>query len=270
MLVHLLRFSNLPEGDDFQYFYICFGILPPTIIVGFLLGGCYRTPINHFSLNDALRLAITLFFIWMFIFMSILYFQRGMSLLFGPLFWFILTTLLILSRGYLRVKSEKNKGSYDSSRPKVLIYGGGMSGAALSNWIGSIAISINLVGFLDDSEKLRGMRINGHHVLGRESDIPTINEVYQVDEIWVTFLPDSLKRNRLQALCDRLKITVYWLSDIEPFSRVQNNLSRQSLQNRRKIRIKSYAEQPAYYSHISSSRALEPYLKSKQVLTRIS
>jgi FlaA1/EpsC-like NDP-sugar epimerase len=213
---------------------------------------------------------MALFFTWMFIFMTILYFQRGMSLLFGPLFWFILTTLLILSRGYWRIKSEKNQEPYASSQPRILIYGGGVGGAALSSWIGNSAIGLNLIGFLDDSPKVRGMRINGNRVLGRESDIPTINEVHQIDEIWVTFLPDSVKRVRLQSLCERLQIKIFWLSDMEPFSRVKNNVSRITSQNRRKSRIKSYVEQPAYYSQISSSESIGPYEKSKQVLTNIS
>jgi FlaA1/EpsC-like NDP-sugar epimerase len=269
-LVHLLRFSSWPVGNGFEYYNIGFGLLPPAILIGLFLGGCYRTPIKHFSLNDALRLAVTLFFIWMLIFMSILYFQRGISLLFGPLYWFILTTLLILSRGYWRIKGERNQGLFASSQPKVLIYGSGVGGAALSSWIGNNATGLKMIGFLDDSIKLRGMRIKGHRVLGRESDIPSINQVYKVDEIWATFLPDPVKRARLQSLCEKLQIKIYWLADIEPFSRVQNNLSPQTLRKQRKRRIKTYVKQPAYYSQISPSKSMGSFEKTKQVLTNIS
>ena len=78
---------------------------------------------------------------------------------------------------------------------------------------------INLMGYLDDSPALRGRRVNGHAVLGRESDIPTINEVNRIDEIWVTFVPDEIKRRRLETICKQNNIQLIILPENQLFSR---------------------------------------------------
>jgi FlaA1/EpsC-like NDP-sugar epimerase len=79
-------------------------------------------------------------------------------------------------------------------------------------------MGLNFLGFLDDDPELRGKRIAGYHILGRERDIPTIRQRYSLAEIWITFKPDELKRHRLQTVCQQQHIKLIVLTELEPFS----------------------------------------------------
>jgi FlaA1/EpsC-like NDP-sugar epimerase len=115
---------------------------------------------------------------------------------------------------------ERKSRLQSESSSNIAIYGAGKWGIAMADLLGNGIEGGSLVGFIDDDSKLRGRRVCGNRVLGRESDIVTIHHVHRIDELWLTFLPNEHKRGRLKGLCDEHDIKMVVLQEIEPFSRL--------------------------------------------------
>jgi lipopolysaccharide/colanic/teichoic acid biosynthesis glycosyltransferase len=217
---NFLRFSGLPEGIDFDAFVSGLWIFPPILITGMFLGGCYSYPLRYFSLVDAIRLTWAISLVWLSGFILLIgSSSRNISLYLIPMGWFILLPLLTMPRIWLRIQREKYgvRRSVPSRHIQILIYGVGNTGLALANWLRNEPRGLHLLGFLDDDPEFRKKIIYGYRVLGRESDIPTIHQVHHINEIWVTFQPDELKRYRLRALCEKLDIKLVVIMELEPF-----------------------------------------------------
>jgi len=196
--------------------------LSPLLMIGILaVGGCYQHPVRSFSISDALRLCVTATVGWLFFFLVLIGFvERGVSILLAPLGWLCVIPLLILPRVGRRLMWERFLGERDHSDDcRLLIYGAGRFGTALANWLKTNSAGIHFIGFLDDASELRHRRMNGYRVLGRGVDIPTVHERYDIDEIWVSFLPSRSVRERLQFVCDKLQIRMVMIPEQEPFQR---------------------------------------------------
>jgi len=226
LLSHFLRFSTLPELPAFTYFYIGQLLLPAIIITAMFIGRCYQNPVRFFAISDAVRLTVVTSIGWFACFCTLIYMQRDLSFALLVLNWFIIVPLLTSHRIWYRLRFEQAEDSGHKKRQRILIYGVGVGGAALSSWIIRRSIGLKLIGFLDDNSLLKGKKINGHPVLGYESDIPTIHEMFRIDEIWTTFSLHPLKKARLEKQCEQLQIKFISLADIEPFSRILGHLSR--------------------------------------------
>jgi hypothetical protein len=220
VISYFIRFSNFPFPYSYAYPYLLTGLwlIPCLMIPIMFVGGCYRHPVSYYSADDAVRLVISVSFGWFLAFCILAYFNRtiGYSLL--PLNWFILISLLNMPRVLYRIY-QRRKLTHPAVQMNILIYGAGIGGLALSKWIKEGNNSSNLVGFLDDKPTLIRRRIDGKDVLGCERDIPTIHQVHQLHERWVTFQPDPMKRMRLKTVCDSLQIRLVIFPELEPFKR---------------------------------------------------
>ncbi len=220
---HYLRFGSWSFGVGFEYFYWGFLIIPMILILEMFIGGCYRRPVQFFSLFDITRLSIVLLIGWLICSFILLYIERNIAFSLLLAFWFILMPSIALPRILWRINKEKRQNGYNEQRHNIAIYGVGKGSAELASWLNSRFSDIYLIGFLDDSPVLRGRQVNGLVVLGRESDIPTINEVKRIDEIWLTFTPDEFKRKRLEKICEQSNITLVILPENELFTRFTLN-----------------------------------------------
>jgi lipopolysaccharide/colanic/teichoic acid biosynthesis glycosyltransferase len=219
-IANLLRFAGLPSGEDGEIFMKGLWMLPPILITGMLIGGCYRSSVSNFCLSDLLRLTAVIPIIWMFCILMLLAFvDRNISFYLLPLNGFVLLTVLILPRILFRIIWNTGRSSNSEQLKKILIYGTGGIGISIINLIKDGLNGVVSLGFLDDDPDLKGRHVNGYKVLGHESDIPTINEVHDIDEIWLSFLPDGLKRNRLIKICMQFNIKLVPLMETEPFLR---------------------------------------------------
>lgn len=216
---HLLRFGGLPPGTEFDNFLRGQFVLPIFLIAALFVGGCYRHPVRFFSLTDAIRMTSVISLAWLAGFLFLLYFQRSISFSLVILNWLILMPLLTMPRIYFRLHSERSvKNPMDRTR-NILIYGAGRSGSILSIWMKNGNKGLNLIGFVDDTPELGNKRVNGHKILGVERDIPTIHQVYEIHEIWVTFIPNPNKKLRLKSLCEKNQCRLVVFPELEPFSR---------------------------------------------------
>lgn len=198
-------------------------IFPGVVIAAMLIGGCYRAPARYFSLEDSVRLLIVAGGGWMIGFLILIGLaDRGISILLFPLGGAGVLGLLLLPRLLARLSARRSDlvrphGDHPHQR-RVLIYGANVAGTALARWLGSGIKGMHLIGFVDDNPKLAGGRLVNSQVLGRESDIPTLQQVYGVTELWVTFSPDRIKRHLLNTASAELGMTIYILSDMKPFA----------------------------------------------------
>ncbi|MFB3885561.1 MAG: sugar transferase [Thermodesulfobacteriota bacterium] len=223
-LANIIRFSGIPrEGPNFQGMLNGFWLIPLALISGMLLGGCYRHPVSYFSFDDAIRLLKVVPTACLVAFLLLLGFvNRGLSFYLVPQMCLLIVPLLAAPRIVRRIQWERidRNGERSGKSHKVLVYGAGRGGAALANWIKTTSNGLSCVGFLDDDPDLAGRVVSGYKVLGRESDVPTIHAVYDVDEIWMTFRPGEIKRHRFQKVCEDLNIKLVVFPEIEPFSKL--------------------------------------------------
>jgi lipopolysaccharide/colanic/teichoic acid biosynthesis glycosyltransferase len=223
IIAHLLRFLTWPQGEAFIYFYTGLWLIPPLLIGGLFLGGCYRSPLYLFSLGDAVRLVITLSITWIPCFIILIYIDRSIGFSLIPMVWFVLLPLLAFPRILSSIRSDRTEKGLFRPSNRIVVYGAGKRGLGLLNWVNNG--NADFVGFLDDSPQLRGRYVHGYRVLGRESDIPTVHCVHHIDEIWVTFNLNSQKLNRLLSLCDEHQIRLVVLPELEPFYRLFRHAS---------------------------------------------
>jgi len=224
ILAHFTRYSGLPPESEWQVFMLGIWFLPPFLIAGMAMFGCYRNPVRYFYIPDALRLITVSSFLWLVFFIVMFSIHRSLSLYIIPLVWAFLIIFLMSPR--VAIKFYWQLKPLDPAKQRtssVLIYGAGRIGTVLSGLINGRSSSMRLVGFVDDNPHLRGRRVYGYEVLGRESDIPTIYSVDKFEEIWMTFKPDDIKRARLVAFCQKNQIRMSMLTEMEPFSRIFNS-----------------------------------------------
>ena len=220
-IAHLTRFSGLPPEGLRGVFLLGVWGLPPFLIAGMAVFGCYRNPVRFFYVPDALRLIVVNSFLWLIFFIVLFSIHRDLSLYIIPLVWAFLIIFLMFPRVALKLFWEmKPLDTHRQATSNILIYGAGRIGTSMSGLINGNASSMKLVGFIDDNPNLRGRRVHGFEVLGRESDIPTIHTVHRFNEIWMTFKPDKIKRLRMQAFCEKQQIKMTVLAELEPFSRI--------------------------------------------------
>lgn len=118
-----------------------------------------------------------------------------------------------------KVSEKHGIGPKKPPNPKPQVLNPGTVAQTLASWIKNGGVRLRLLGFLDDDSNLRGKSVLGFKIIGRESDIPTIHKVHHIDEIWLTFRPETPKEIRLRKICKQSDINLVTLPDSEPFSR---------------------------------------------------
>ena len=221
LIAHLIRYSGLPPESEWKIFLLGIWFLPPFLIFGMAVFGCYRNPVRFFYVPDSMRLIIVSSFLWLIFFMFLFIVHRGLSVYLIPLVWAFLIIFEMFPRVALKfIWQIRPFDPQKHPSSNILIYGAGRIGMSMSGLINGEASPMKLIGFIDDNPVLRGRRVQGFEVLGRESDIPTIHAVHKFDEIWITFKPDDAKRFRIQTFCQKKKIRLSFLAEMEPFSRI--------------------------------------------------
>lgn len=124
-----------------------------------------------------------------------------------PVFTFLLVGG---TRFGIRAYREKTPRLRAAGIRRALIIGAGDGAEQL---IRSIQSSLNqdyeLIGIVDDNPRLYGTRIRGVSVLGTTSEIPSLAERHQIDEILIAAPSASLEeRRRLLQLCRRAAVPV--------------------------------------------------------------
>jgi lipopolysaccharide/colanic/teichoic acid biosynthesis glycosyltransferase len=220
-LAALFRFGGIPKGADLDIFVSGLGVFPPLLIAGMLAGRCYRSILKYLTVFDFAHITQVASLSWLFGFSALmLVFKPQTSVLYlFPSSLLTMLALLLMSRTGLYWWERKMRAGHRSRQDRqVLIYGAGPGGAALSLWMSQGSAGLKPIGFIDDNPDMLGRLVGGLPVLGYQRDIPTMHEKYGIDEIWVTFGADDLKRKQIQNLCKSSGITLVSLAEFEAFS----------------------------------------------------
>jgi hypothetical protein len=219
ILANVLSFSGFPHDASYQVFIAGLWIFPLTLISTMLLSGCYRFLGRYFTLVDMVRFTQVVSVAWLLgSLLTSAYSEHSTSLSLTFIGWFVFLPLLVMPRMWLRIQYERAMTSHERQLRKTLIYGAGAGGIVLAMWLRQKRSGRKLIGFVDDDPKLSGKKIVGYRILGFRRDLPTIDEKYNIGELWVTFKPKALEREWLQALCQRHGIKLVIIADLEPFS----------------------------------------------------
>ncbi len=221
LLANLLRFEGLPYGDHQAVFQLGLWLLPLLILPLVVFSGCYRQPVRHFSLSGTVRIFSVVTIGYTFFTVLAMYFaHRNLSIMVLPLGALLTFTVMLAGRLYYRERWRNRVQSRQASsgRVRIAIYGAGRRGGALASLIHQGFPGAGVIGFIDDSDSdMRGREIQGRRVLGSERDLNTIQAVHAIDQIWATFEPDALKRQRLDRWCEQQQVKLVVLPEAEMF-----------------------------------------------------
>ncbi len=197
-----------------------FWLLPAVVLPVMVLGGGYRHTLRHIVLSDVLRVAGLLAIGWLAGFIGLLWFgSREISLGVGPIGLLFLVGLAVAPRVIIKeaIRRRIVMGNGDSGEKKIIIFGTDDRGINLGSLIQRGFPVARLVGFLDNCPEVRGRSILDHKVLGSERDLPTLLSVYRFDQLWLSFSPDSIQRERLEKWTRQNGVTLIILPEIPAF-----------------------------------------------------
>jgi len=215
---NLIRF--LPRGSEVVLASIMDGLWAFPFVMIIVLGffKLYRHPVRFFSFEDATNLvsgstiALAVTFLG-----YALIDNRAVSISLLPLMWLLVVPCLMLPRVFWRIKFERELDDNSGDRAGLVIFGVEGGGGRLARWVSAVSSSTNMIGFIDDNPDLIGRKVNNFPVLGMLRDLDTLCDVYAFDEIWVSTILDESKKRQLENICDERGLSVYYLTDIEPF-----------------------------------------------------
>jgi lipopolysaccharide/colanic/teichoic acid biosynthesis glycosyltransferase len=219
---NLIKFSGLPPTlDDFPAMLEGVLIMPLFVTFCLLCGGCYRYLIQHFSWFDAQKLVLSATFGWMGGYLLLLGFiERHASIGLSVEGLVLVLGTLMCTRLFMRAAALARHIQSRSAPTRVLaIYGALPGGVALATWIreGHVG-AFSLVGFIDDDPNLQKCSIHGVQILGRESDLRNLVLAHNINELWLSFRPDSAHLARLNEFCAELAIDLFDCCTNYPFS----------------------------------------------------
>nr|HID58812.1 glycosyl transferase [Desulfobacterales bacterium] len=208
-LSYRLRFSD----PDFSYFFKLFLRSLPIIIackfISFFAVGVYRGIWRYMSLNDIYTYLKATLLGSLLSVAAVTYFYRFQSFSKGVFIidWFLLTMLLIGSRGSFRSFIDLMKRKRLSGE-RVLIYGAGRGGEVLLREIlNNQRLGIKPIGFIDDDRMKSGKRLLGYPILGTIHDLEGILERFDIDGVVISFnRKNEEKMKRLINLCQQRKL----------------------------------------------------------------
>ena len=217
----LVRFEGLPVGAQWDAWLTGLWLIPLIVLPVMALGGSYAGAIRHYAVGDLLRLVGSSIAGWTLAFILILAFvERNIAMGLLPI---ALMMAVAISAGARVVRRERirrlGRRSQRGGRARLAIYGAGHRGAALAALLERGFSRAQMVGFLDDG--VSGQSVSGYPVLGAERDLDTLHAVHQIDEIWMTFEPETHKNDRLRSWAQRHGVKIVVLPALEPFLSLQ-------------------------------------------------
>lgn len=219
ILVNGLRFEGLPSGGNAEVFAAGLWLLPAVLLPTLVSLGAYRHAVRHFGLSDAQRLAVATLVGWVLVYLLMLgLLYRNASLFLAPFGYLLSLALMVGVRLWRREawRREAPRQRRDQLH-HILIYGAGRRGTTLVPLLQSGFRYTKVLGFLDDDARLRGRLVMGLRHLGAERDLATVHALHPIDQLWLTFRPDSSKRHRLTQWCLANGVSLVVLPDTATF-----------------------------------------------------
>lgn len=222
-LAHFLRHGGVPDKGVESYLWGML-VFPVIVVSGMLLSGLYRRLIDHFSFTDIIQLAQVISVSWLIgVFIHMGFLVRSSSIFIEVVGGLLALNFVALPRLWRRYYSGRRAIGQVGEPTKLVIYGASACGLALAHWVELENNGYRLIGFLDDSKKLRNCRISGHPVLGGGGNLKCVHAAHTVNEVWLSVNLHSEKGRRFERLCDELDINVVNFSEMYPFAQADNH-----------------------------------------------
>ena len=196
-------------------------LMPSVLVPVMILSGCYRHSLRHVVLADVVNLAVVVSIAWGFAYLLLMSVAgRNMSLMLAPAGLFLSLAFMVSVRIFYKEKIRRSdlRAHSNNDAVKVLIYGTDDRSINLGSLIQRGFPDAQLVGFVDDSEDVRGRSILDLKILGSERDLPTIRSVHHFDQLWFAQTPDVRKLSRVKKWASEAGVQIVVLPGIKQFS----------------------------------------------------
>ena len=217
LAANLARFEGVPYGVHWEVLVTGLWLMPLVVLPVMALGGSYAGAVRHYAVGDLIRLTASSLTGWTLAFLLLVaFFERNAALGLLPL---ALLLAVVMSVGVRVVHRQRvrrlRRGKNEPGRARLAVYGAGHRGTALVSLLEQGFPGTGVLGFLDD--RIAGQTVSGLRVLGAERDLDTVQAVHRIKQIWVTFVPDPYKRDRLESWCRRHGVKLVVLPEVGPF-----------------------------------------------------
>ena len=217
LAAHILRFEGLPTGDHWGVLVTGLWLLPLVILPVMVLGGSYGGAVRHYAVGDLVRLAGSSLTGWTLAFVILIAFaERDTALGLLPVGFLMAVTMSIAVRVWQRQRLlRRRRKSCKEGHTRIVVYGVGHRGVSLAALLENGFPNTRILGFLDD--RMSGQSWGGHRILGAERDLDTVNAVHDIDQLWLTFSPETYKHDRLSEWCRHHGVKLVVLPEVRPF-----------------------------------------------------
>ena len=206
-----LRFEGVERAANFSYFLESFPIILGTQTVALFAVGAYRGMWRYFGISDGVMFAKGVFLGVVTAQAVILYLFRfrDYSLSVFVVYAMLLFLLLVGSRASFRVVTEFVQRQRQVGR-RLLIYGAGDRGSlAVRRLLHDPRSAYRILGFIDDDEQKRNVRVHGYRILGGYEQLVDMIMAGGVDAIVLTH--ESMRAAGLESLCARYGVALFRL-----------------------------------------------------------
>ena len=98
----------------------------------------------------------------------------------------LIGSIVLVQMTAVAISRSGHTESTHTNGKRVVIYGADEAGVGISSDLRRLGTRYRLVGFVDAREAMRGIQIAGGHVLGADSDIRKLVDIYRVDEVLIS------------------------------------------------------------------------------------
>jgi UDP-GlcNAc:undecaprenyl-phosphate GlcNAc-1-phosphate transferase len=186
-LSYSLSFRGEPPIPPGKFFYTSLALVTGVQIAMFYVGGLYRGQVRQLFIGDILKLLkiVLLSIVVGAVVIALIPSQR---VLLDPVFilldFFILLSLVLLSRGSFKILGYLSRREYNADCTRVLIYGADANGLLLlQRFLHDCTLRYCPVGFLDDDPRLEGKRLDGYPIFGGHWKLSRLIATKQVGEV---------------------------------------------------------------------------------------
>jgi len=223
LAANVAHFGGLPTGQHGDVLVTGLWLLPLVALPMMALGGSYAGAVRHYAVGDLVRLAGSSLTGWAIAFLILIaFFERNAALGLLPAGWLMALAMSIAVRALQRQRVLRHRRqTYRDGHTRIVVYGVGHRGVALASLLEHGFPQTRVLGFLDD--QVSGQLVAGHPILGAERDLDTVHVVHQIDQLWLTFSPESHKFDRLRGWCRHHGVKMVVLPEVPPFLALQQH-----------------------------------------------
>lgn len=208
---------------DINAFYTLSKLVPALALVSFFMFKVFKmdkTLWRQPSVEEALRVAMAVFFVFVFNAIVIIFlFQSELPRSIHIIALLISVLVIEFSRFMYRIYRHLNSVSstHNPEYKRTLIVGAGDAGMMLLKEIlHNKRYKNNIIGFVDDNEYKKGRIISGYPILGNSQELPTIIQNHDIELVYVAMPSASIKRqNEIIKLCYKQRVEVKILGQSE-------------------------------------------------------